>query len=161
MVAPVREVELHEVTVGEVTSTELRLSLHCGKGFYVRSFARDLCRALGTLGHVKTLRRTASGAFGLERALYGDGLTGEKVRDRLIPLREACGALRSVELTEEGLGHARHGRPIGAGDVVGEGWRDATQEESIVLFSQAGEPVALARRAGDGLRVVRGFRIPG
>ena len=92
--APVREVELHSVTVDLVAPTELTLSLHCGKGFYVRSLARDLARALGTRGHVKALRRTASGPFDLQRALYGDGLTAEAIAERLIPLREACGALR-------------------------------------------------------------------
>lgn len=157
--APVREVELHAVEVVHVSAEEVRLSLHCGKGFYVRSFARDLCRALGTLGHVKTLRRTASGAFGLEQALFGDGITGDEARARLIPLREACSALRTVVLTEDGLGHARHGRPIGPDDVVGDDWRSAAPDESIALFSPTGEPVALARRVDDGLRVARGFRI--
>ena len=35
----------------------------CGKGTYVRALARDLGRALGTCGHVCTLRRTAVGQF--------------------------------------------------------------------------------------------------
>ena len=36
----------------------------CGKGTYVRALARDLGRALGCLGHVAALRRTAVGPFG-------------------------------------------------------------------------------------------------
>lgn len=155
--APVREVELYSATVDAVGPTEITLSLHCGKGFYVRSLARDLARALGTVGHVKMLRRTASGAFGLDRALYGDGLTFEAVAERVIPLRDACGALRRVDLTEEGVGHARHGRPIGPDHVVGDGWREADDDESLALFAPDGEPVALGRREGEVLRVVRGF----
>lgn len=155
--APVREVELYSVTVDAVGPAEITLSLHCGKGFYVRSLARDLARALGTLGHVKALRRTTSGAFGLDRALYGDGLTLEAVAERLIPLRDACGALRRVDLTDEGVGHARHGRPIGSEHALGDGWRDADGDESLALFAPDGEPVALGRREGEGLRVVRGF----
>ncbi len=38
----------------------------CGKGTYVRALARDLGRALGSLGHVAALRRTRVGAFGEE-----------------------------------------------------------------------------------------------
>ena len=155
--APVREVELHSATVDLVAPTELTLSLHCGKGYYVRSLARDLARALGTRGHVKALRRTASGAFDLRRALYGDGLTAEAIAERLIPLREACGTLRRVDLTEDGAGHARHGRPIGSEHVAGGEWREADAEETLALFAPDGEPVALGRRDGDGLRVVRGF----
>jgi tRNA pseudouridine55 synthase len=155
--APVREVELYEATVDEVSQEALVLSLHCGKGFYVRSLARDLARALGTLGHVKVLRRTASGAFSIDDGLYGDQMTAEAIAERLIPLKEACGALTRVELTDEGVGHARHGRPIGPEVVDGDEWREASPEESLALFAPDGEPVALGRRVDEGIRVVRGF----
>jgi len=155
--APVREVELYEATVDEVRQEALVLSLHCGKGFYVRSLARDLARALGTLGHVKVLRRTASGAFSIDDGLYGDQMTAEAIAERLIPLKEACGALTRVELTDEGVGHARHGRPIGPDVIVGDAWQQASPEESLALFAPDGEPVALGRRVEEGIRVVRGF----
>jgi len=159
--APVREVELYEVKVRSVSTTEISLNVHCGKGFYVRSLARDLARALGTLGHVKSLRRTASGPFRIEAALDGEHMSAEAILERLIPLREACGVLRRVELTAEGVGHARHGRPIAPSDVTGEGWREASEEEPLALFGPSGEPVALGRRADGGIRVVRGFRRSG
>jgi tRNA pseudouridine55 synthase len=155
--APVRQVELYAATVEDVHQDALRLSLHCGKGFYVRSLARDLARALGTLGYVTALRRTASGAFSIDDGLYGDQMTADTIAERLIPLKEACGALMRVELTEEGVAHARHGRPIGPEVVVGDAWRGASPEESLALFAPDGEPVALGRRVDDGLRVVRGF----
>ena len=157
--APVREVELYEATVDEVSQEALVLSLHCGKGFYVRSLARDLARALGTMGHVGVLRRTASGAFSIDDGLYGDQMTAEAIAERLIPLKEACGALRRVELTDEGVGHARHGRPIGPEVVDGDAWREASPEESLALFAPDGEPVALGRRVDEGIRVVRGFTV--
>ena len=155
--APVREVDLYEATVDEVSQDALRLSLHCGKGFYVRSLARDLARALGTLGYVRVLRRTASGAFSIENGLYGDQMTAEAIAERLIPLKEACAALTRVELTDDGVVHARHGRPIGPDVVVGDAWREASPEESLALFAPDGEPVALGRRVDGGIRVVRGF----
>jgi tRNA pseudouridine55 synthase len=155
--APVREVELYEATVEDLQRDSLRLSLHCGKGFYVRSLARDLARSLGTLGHVKSLRRTASGAFSIDSGLYGDQMTAEAIAARLIPLKAACGALTRVELTEEGVAHARHGRPIRPEVVLGDAWKEASPEEALALFAPDGEPVALGRRVDDGLRVVRGF----
>jgi tRNA pseudouridine55 synthase len=155
--APVREVELYEATVDEVSQDVLRLSLHCGKGFYVRSLARDLTRALGTVGHVKALRRTSSGVFSIKDALRGDDMTAHAIAERLIPLKEACGVLTRVELTDEGVAHARHGRPISPEYVVGDSWRKASLDESLALFAPDGEPVALGRRVDDGLRVVRGF----
>jgi tRNA pseudouridine55 synthase len=155
--APVREVALYEATVEELSQDELVLSLHCAKGFYVRSLARDLARALGTVGHVKTLRRTASGRFSIDDALYGDAMTAEAISERLIPLRDACGALPRVELDEDGVRHARHGRPIPSETILGDAWREASSEQSLALFGTDGEPVALGRRMDDGIRVVRGF----
>ena len=155
--APVREVDLYAASVEEVSQEKLILRLHCGKGFYVRSLARDLARALGTLGHVERLRRTSSGAFSIDSALYGDEMTAETIADRLIPLREACSVLRRVELIDEGVTHARHGRPIGPEVIVGDGWLETSTEESLALFGPDGEPVALGRRVDDGIRVVRGF----
>lgn len=157
--APVREVELYEATVDQLGQDTLVLSLHCGKGFYVRSLARDLARALGTVGHVTRLRRTASGAFSVADALCADEMTADAIAERLIPLRQACGALRRVELTDEGVAHARHGRPIAPEVIVGAGWREASDGESMALFAPNGEPVALGRRADDGVRVVRGFTV--
>jgi len=155
--APEREVELHEAIVVDIGPDMIVLRLHCGKGYYVRSLGRDLARALGTLGHVMQLRRTASGPFSIDAALYGDEMTAEAIEANLIPLRDACGTLRRVELSDEGVAHARHGRPIGPEVVVDEGWREAPPEESLALFGPDGEPVALGRRVDQGIRVVRGF----
>ena len=155
--APLREVELHEARVRAVTPGEIRLTVHCGKGFYVRSLARDLARALGTFGHVTALRRTQSGRFTIEDAIEGDGLTFEGIESGLLPLRDACAALPRVDLRDDGVSHARHGRPIGAECVVGDSWKAASAEATLAFFAPNGEPVALGRRDGDGLRVVRGF----
>jgi tRNA pseudouridine55 synthase len=69
------------------------LEAKCGKGTYVRALARDLGRALGTLGHVAALRRTRVGPFGEERAVSLAMLEG------LTPDREALlAALEPVEI---------------------------------------------------------------
>jgi tRNA pseudouridine55 synthase len=155
--APVREVELHEAVVEAVRPNEIELSLHCGKGFYVRSLARDLARALGTVGHVSALRRIASGPFEIREAIRGDEMTATEIEQALIPLREACGMFRRVELTEEGVADAGHGRLIRPEVVIGDAWRSTGEEETLALFGPDGDPVALGRRVEGGIRVVRGF----
>lgn len=47
----------------------LTLDVACGSGTYVRSLARDLAHALGTVGHLHALRRTAVGRFAVADAL--------------------------------------------------------------------------------------------
>jgi tRNA pseudouridine55 synthase len=48
------------------------VEVHCGKGYYVRSLARDLGRKVGVYGHISALRRTAVGPFAIERAVALD-----------------------------------------------------------------------------------------
>lgn len=64
-----RPVTVHSLTVGAFRGDSLILDLTCSKGFYVRSLAMDLGRALGCGGHVATLRRTGFGAFHIHRAI--------------------------------------------------------------------------------------------
>ena len=48
--------------------------LECSKGFYIRSFARDLAISLGTFGHIYSLKRTKVGLFSLKSAILLDDL---------------------------------------------------------------------------------------
>ncbi len=48
---------------------DVPLRVDCSSGTYVRSLARDLAAALGTVGHVVALRRTRLGPFALADAL--------------------------------------------------------------------------------------------
>ena len=52
-----------------------------GKGFYVRSFARDFAISLGSLGHINSLKRTKVGLFSLKTAILLDDLL--KIGQRL------------------------------------------------------------------------------
>ena len=51
-----------------------KIMIRCGKGFYVRSFARDLAEKLGTKGHIFSLKRTKVGKFCLKNAILLDDL---------------------------------------------------------------------------------------
>ena len=54
------------------------LTAHVSKGTYIRSLARDIALALGTVGHVTMLRRTKAGPFDL---VPGD-IAGQTGRSR-------------------------------------------------------------------------------
>jgi tRNA pseudouridine55 synthase len=71
---PPRAVVVHEIAVLDYAWPTVRVAMRTGKGFYVRSFARDLGAALGTGGHCATLRRTAVGPFTTKNAHRFDDL---------------------------------------------------------------------------------------
>lgn len=70
----------------------IRFKLVCSKGTYVRTLAHDLGEALGCGAHLCALRRTATHAFTLEKALSLDtfeGLSSKEIQTALIPAYQA------------------------------------------------------------------------
>ena len=62
-----------------------KIKIKCGKGFYVRSFARDLAEKLDSKGHVHSLKRTKVGKFNVNNANLLDDLL--KIGQRLYEFR--------------------------------------------------------------------------
>jgi len=62
-----------------------KIKIKCGKGFYVRSFARDLAEKLDSKGHVHSLKRTKVGKFNINNANLLDDLL--KIGQRLHEFR--------------------------------------------------------------------------
>ena len=62
-----------------------KIQIKCGKGFYVRSFARDLAEKLDSKGHVHSLKRTKVGKFNINNANLLDDLL--KIGQRLHEFR--------------------------------------------------------------------------
>ena len=60
-----------------------KIKIKCGKGFYVRSFARDLAEKLDSKGHVHSLKRTKVGKFNINNANLLDDLLkiGQKLHE--------------------------------------------------------------------------------
>jgi tRNA pseudouridine55 synthase len=164
--APEREVLLHSIEVLSVQGAQIELELHCGKGFYVRSLARDLANALGTVGHLSALRRITSGPFNVEGAVSmaqlrsaasGDTRAREDVRACMLEKERVLMDAPRAVLTEAGVRDAAHGRPVVLEEVQEASIADL-RGEPILLFDSGGSLVALARREDDCLRIVRGFR---
>ena len=62
---PKRPIVIHRLVVVDWQSPVLTVDIECSKGFYVRSFARDLGERAGTCGYLSNLIRTSVGAFDL------------------------------------------------------------------------------------------------
>lgn len=136
-----RPVELHDVEILATRPNELDARVVCAKGYYVRSLARDLAAALGTVGHVTALRRTRSGAFTLRDASEA-------------PMSVAAAAARALPtaiLDDAAVSAARVGKPVPATGIVP--WGDGPH----AWLDSSGALVAVGEREGDVGRVIRGF----
>jgi tRNA pseudouridine55 synthase len=88
------------------------VSVTSSPGFYVRTFAHELGRLVGTGACLEALRRTRSGEFRLEEALPMEALQDEDTHVDLIPVERLLTAFPSVVVTDEGLARVTHGRPL-------------------------------------------------
>jgi tRNA pseudouridine55 synthase len=149
-----RDVKVHalELLACSVEPSWLAVRVEVDKGYYVRSLARDLAAALGTVGHLTSLRRTRSGCFTVEEALPLDTPADElTARVEALP-RVAARAMPVARLTDVGTRDARHGRPVQPGDV------DAPVAGACAWLDAAGALVAVGEVGADGKgRVLRGF----
>ncbi len=70
---------------GQTAPDEFEFEIVCGGGTYIRSLARDLAAACGTLGYMSFLERSQSGPFTAETAVPLEELTKENLADHVIP----------------------------------------------------------------------------
>lgn len=157
-----RAVVCHALEVRSVAGADITFRLECAAGYYVRSLGRDLAVALGTVGHLTTLRRTRSGRHLASAALPGDVLrlarTDEAARARvhaaLSPLTPASSPLPVLFVDAASAVDLASGkRPLAP---------PAAEDGLSLAFGEDGLPravVELVRADAEPLRlrVVRGF----
>lgn len=133
---------------------KITLSAHVSKGTYIRSLARDIAHALGTVGHVTMLRRTKAGSFTLDQAISLDKLNeigkGARQQDIILPLEAGLVDIPALDLSPEAAMAIRQGRVLtGIATNDGRYWGRGPDLR----------PVALLEQIGGQLRSLRGFNL--
>ncbi len=133
---------------------EITLTAHVSKGTYIRSLARDIAHAVGTVGHVTMLRRTRAGPFDLSQAISLDKLNafgqGAAQSEVFLPLEAGLVDIPALNLSPEAAGAIRQGR-VWTGGCTDDGLYWGRDSEM--------RPVALIEALAGTLKVVRGFNL--
>jgi tRNA pseudouridine55 synthase len=150
---PARAVIIHRLEVLLIEEDQATLRAHVSKGTYIRSLARDIARALGTVGHVSYLRRIKAGSFGADQAISLDKLNeigkGAPLQDHLLPLEAGLDDIPALALDPTSAQAVRQGREL-SGLPLADG----------LHFAKLGDvPIALMEVAGGTAKVVRGFNL--
>jgi tRNA pseudouridine55 synthase len=74
VVLPPRQVVFHRLELESYADGLAQVLVHCSKGTYMRSLARDVGRACGSLAHLQRLLRTETLGFSLEQGITLDQL---------------------------------------------------------------------------------------
>ncbi len=166
-----RPVTIYALTVINAAKDVLTLDVHCGKGTYIRSLARDLAIALGTVGYVKNLRRTMVGPFTQKTAIGLDSLEDLVHRgaaeDKLLGLETALDDIPAFAITENEHFDIRQGRAIPLLPKAAKDLKAASRPRYIgdldasryVIATYEEKPVALCDARAGQLSPKRVFQI--
>ena len=144
------------VLLGRPDTDHADFVVSCGKGTYIRSLGRDLARALGTVGHLSALRRTAAGPFREEAAISLPKLEAlghiPALLGVLAPVATALDDIPALALTEAQADRLRQGQPVLL-------TRDAPPSGAFLRAETGSRLVALVRSDGTSLKPVRVFNL--
>lgn len=131
----------------------ITLTAHVSKGTYIRSLARDIARALGTVGHVTYLRRTKAGPFAEKQAISLDKLNeigkGAPLEKVILPLEAGLDDIPALTLSSDQAVAVRQGRLL-----TGQ-----PQADGLYCGFHRDIPVALLELESGTAKVVRGFNL--
>src|SRR5262249_34558523 len=117
----------------------LEVVVHCGKGTYIRSLARDLGERLGCGALVEKLRRTRIGPFEIARALAPQADIAA-AHASLLPVALAVAELPRLTLPPEGVQRLGQGQEV---SLAGSPLLAASATE-VAVFDEAEALVAVA-----------------
>jgi tRNA pseudouridine55 synthase len=135
-----RTVTIYAIEILDYHYPHLDLQVHCGKGTYIRSLARDVGERLGCGALVETLRRTRLGPFTVEDALPLDA-DAAAAHAHLLPLERAVVDLPRVVLGEGDLQRLRQGQSIRLTDVPA----NLENERELAVFDDTDQLMAIGR----------------
>lgn len=148
-----RRITVHSLALAASSPTSATLSTRVSKGSYIRSLARDIALALGTVGHVTMLRRTQSGPFTLAQAISLDKLAelvqGAELEQAILPLMTGLDDIPALAITPEEAAALKQGRKL-----LGHPASNGTH-----LAALGSVPVALVEAHQGEVRVLRGFNL--
>ena len=139
---------------GDALLGSVTLTADVSKGTYIRSLARDIAYALGTVGHVSMLRRVRAGPFALNGAISLDKLNafgqGAAQEDIILPIEAGLVDIPALDLSPEQARAIQQGRVL-TGIAMKDGLHWARDADL--------RPIALVENIDGALKTVRGFNL--
>ncbi len=94
---PPRKINIYSIENFIYLHSKCSFSVHCSKGTYIRSIARDLGDALGCGGHLSALKRVDQGEFNIAKS----NLPTEIDLKNMISIESAFKFFQEIKLNEE------------------------------------------------------------
>lgn len=145
--------------VREIDADAAEFEVVCGKGTYMRSLARDLALALGTVGHIAVLRRTAVGPFREADAMTLASLEAlghiPPEFEGILPVETALADIPALALSGSEAATLRSGQVVQLFRTADLPRLGEIADGATVRATAGGKLVAVARLEGGRVRPVR------
>lgn len=155
---PPRRVSISSIRVREIDPPEIRFTVSCSGGVYIRTLASDVGDVLGCGAHLKELRRTESGGFTIDEAIPPDRLEtlagAASPWDALVPMADALRGM-PVRVVSDALAEKiRFGRPITTREIPGADARESSDRlgEYIKIVNPENHLLAVATAGAESGR---------
>ncbi len=145
---PARDVTIHSLELLRYDPPDAALTIHCSKGTYVRSLARDIGEACSCGAYVTTLRRDSVGPFRLEEAVT------EPQLEAIEPLEEVAlriPGVRRIDLSSQTARRVANGAKLqeALDNQLLEG-----EEPYIALYNPEGRLIGVAEHRERGFQYI-------
>lgn len=153
-----RETEINHLELLENSPEGAKFLCRCGKGTYMRSLARDMARALGTVGHIADLRRERVGGFISQNAISLAKLE-ENPHIALLPVETVLDDIPALALNEREAARLKNGQTLSfiARPDMERLLRAGLdlEETATALATYEGKPIALVTVDGANVQPTR------
>ena len=110
-----RPLTIYQLSLTPLSDQQLQLTVTCSKGTYVRVLAEDIAKALGTVGHLTSLRRIQTGDFEIANAITLADFAALDVAarfDKLLAVDACVHSLPSLVLDDNQSKRIRQGQRL-------------------------------------------------
>ena len=150
-----KNVYLNYVKIIKNFKKETKFEIESGKGFYVRSFARDLSHDLGTYGHISYLKRSKVGKFTEDKSILLDDLMKIVQRRSLINCIQS-----SISMLDDILAYEIHDmkdlKNLSLGNTIeidvkkiNKTFSNTSMDEKLIFLSKKGDIISVGKLVGN------------
>ncbi|MDP3997588.1 MAG: tRNA pseudouridine(55) synthase TruB [Candidatus Andersenbacteria bacterium] len=133
-----RSVTIHDIKIISYKYPDLKLTIRCGTGTYIRAIARDLGRLLKTGAYVSYLCRTRIGTFDISTSLNFNKLSTGTLQNTIKSPSTMISHLPSLILNDDNVAQLQKGQAV-------EQATDPTPNTPLSIFDQNQNLIGIAR----------------
>lgn len=135
-----RKVIIYCIDLVNASLPDITIDVTCSPGTYIRSLALDMGRRLGTVAHLKKLRRVSSGSFEIDGSFAWKDFSkssGDDLKKGIIPLEEALPDMLEIAVDDRMAAKIRNGIRPSLGDLFKDRELPDIQTENIRLMNNS------------------------